>query len=249
MTMRLLSVNLWNLNPPLEERMDVLDVHIHNSEYDVICFQEVSPLPGGELQIDKMKSLRGYHVTYQETGSWLGRSEGLAILTRMSPLRMMARRLPGAESDMDRGLISVTLKAGSSVLTVLNTHLAFRVTDERLRLAQAAVVRDVIGHELSSLRGPGEVALCCDLNDVPGSPTFCRVSGDSGLVSAFNDDQLTEHSFSAANPYVKEELVPNRRIDHVFVSSGMNVSDARLVLNGAEETASDHYGLAVDLEV
>src|SRR5690606_10869393 len=113
--LRLLSLNLWNLNDPLPSRMQNLDSFLSDCEQDVVAFQEVSPEGPGRLQTDRVNSLSTFGSCYQATGEWEGRAEGLSIYSRYPIARSESYRLPGAESDMDRGLLRVDLDLGNRI--------------------------------------------------------------------------------------------------------------------------------------
>ncbi len=57
-------------------------------------------------------------------------------------------------------------------------------------------------------------------------------------------------TFSLANPFANQYWLLGRRIDHVLVSPGLRVVEARRVLTGTDApVASDHYGVRADLVI
>lgn len=51
--MKILTLNIWNLNNPLEHRMNLLQENLKKIKPQIICFQEVS-LINGKPQISQM---------------------------------------------------------------------------------------------------------------------------------------------------------------------------------------------------
>lgn len=243
--LRLLSLNLWNLNDPLSSRMANLDSFLNSHPQDVVVFQEVSPESAATLQTDRLQFLADYGSCYQATGEWQGRAEGLSIYSRFPIVRTAAFRLPGAESDMDRGLLRTDLDLGDQTIHVFNTHLAFRLEDEALRQRQAEVVASHV-RELLAETADAWVVLCGDFNDVPDSPTL-ETFRSTGLEEVFSGDEAERFTFSSDNIYVKPVLHPDRRIDHILVSPSVSVVSSSVVLDAPDALASDHYGLCLEV--
>jgi endonuclease/exonuclease/phosphatase family metal-dependent hydrolase len=245
---RVLCLNLWNLNQPLQLRMDRLDAAVAARGFDLLLLQEVSPAPGSADPAPwSCPSLRGLSRVYVQTGEWEGRPEGLAVLTAGGISSVRSHRLPGGAGDMDRGLLHVTATIGGRPVHAMTTHLAFREEDESLRVAQARAVARVVA-DVRAAHPEDVVVLGGDLNDVPGSAAV-RVLTATGLRSACTGEQARRPTFAAENPWVGADQRPGRRLDHLLVSPQATVVSARVVLDGDADRVSDHYGLEVDLLV
>lgn len=244
--LRLLSLNLWNTNNPLQERMAELGSFVSVHKPDVIVLQEVSPVSvsGFELQVDSVPDLVDFRSVYVQTGEWLGRAEGLAILSRRDFRVVKSYRLPGSDSDMDRCALLVSERPG---LHILNTHWAFKASDEELRIQHALRTRALLD-ELLTANPAGAVVVCGDLNDIPGSKPVDTLLDGLDLRNGTNGPDATQVTFASTNRFADPRLVVDRRIDHLYVS-GVASATGRVVEVGSEIPASDHYGLLVDLDL
>jgi exonuclease III len=83
MILKVLSLNVWNTNPPVEDRQNRIAEYLSSHAPDVVALQEISPYHS-TLQSDWIATQSGYqHVYYSRNGYWRGREEGLAILTNL----------------------------------------------------------------------------------------------------------------------------------------------------------------------
>jgi endonuclease/exonuclease/phosphatase family metal-dependent hydrolase len=217
---------------------------------DVVALQEVSRV-GARTQaevIARKCDFDRHH--YVESGSWCGREEGVAILTRGTSVSLPALRLPLVVDDMPRVLqrVEITRADFPTSIVVANTHLAFRLDarDGRCRQAQ------VIAGALATTTGPIATVLCGDLNDTPDSPAVgLLLDGGLGLGdtwrTARNPGAVT---FAEENPWAASELGPGRRIDYIGCTEHFLVRRCDLVLTGEAGwgPVSDHYGVLVQLE-
>ncbi|MDQ4129535.1 MAG: endonuclease/exonuclease/phosphatase family protein [Actinomycetota bacterium] len=245
MVLRVLTLNLWGDNPPLEERMTGLAAYLEAERPHVVALQEVADLEDG-TQADSLAEAAGYPIVHHvDTGRLLWPGEGLAILSRLDAEAANTVALPhGPEDSHPRALQQLdVMTSGGTVIRVGNTHLAFRLDSTRLRRQQTERIRE----ELEGLSGP--VVLMGDLNDVTGSEPL-RVLTDAGLVDCYA--AVHEHecwTFHPANPFAEQQDLLERRVDHVL-ARGFEVSDAAVVLTGEDApVVSDHFGLRATLRL
>ena len=164
---------------------------------------------------------------------------GDAILTRL-PLRVIkAGVLPGHNSLFSlepRGALWVTIDLYGTEVQIINTHLSLH-PHERLAQGQALVSNDWLGNE----KCLGPVILCGDFNALPSSPLYRLLS------QTLNDAQseLQHHRPQAAFP----GRFPTGRIDHVFISPGLEVSNIEIPRSELALVASDHLPLVVELSI
>lgn len=246
---RVMDLNLWNVNPPLFRRMLRVKQGVERSLPDILCFQEVSMIDG-EPQFSRFLDGNLYDAKYAATGSWMGREEGLAIAwtTDFNVTDVSFERLPHKEPDMNRGVLAVDLRRQGVRIVVATTHLAYRPEDRELRVVQAMGVCEHLERRhkvLSRL-----LILCGDFNDVPGSGIPELFVDRLGVYDAQEAAGLGDvDTFSSANDYVDPRLVPDRRIDYVMPSSGIDLKDFRLAMASEENVCSDHYALIADVEL
>jgi endonuclease/exonuclease/phosphatase family metal-dependent hydrolase len=248
----ILTLNLWNINEPIDLRMRRIISHLRRTAVDVICFQEVSLLHSG-WQSDVITSACGYHVFFSPAGTWQNRPEGLAILSRTPAFDTRRVLLPNAANDKERIAQFASVNLGGKAVHIVNTHLAYHLNAGADRLKQALTLVSELENRFDVDRDA--IVLCGDLNDTPESPalfTFCceeRV----GLHDAWVAKGVCEdHGFTFAheNPWASADLWPGRRIDYILFK-GLELIACRLVFReeAKEGIASDHYGVTAEFHV
>ncbi len=254
MTVRVLTLNLWNLNEPLEARSAALVSGIKQLKPDIVCFQEVSPHPRlGRVQSEIIAEQWGFaHHAYSFSGRWGKREEGLAILSRQPIIRSVRVVLPEFPGDMPRQVFLSELNFESRRILVANTHLAFAVHMTRERSSQAAVVAAAIKNYRDEFRTPS-VVICGDFNDAPDSPAIRTIlESNPELFDAFasRHPKCRGHTFSSQNRYVDPALEEDGRIDYIFAGGELRPSSCDIVFDGQNglEIVSDHFGLFCTLE-
>lgn len=163
---------------------------------------------------------------------------GDAVIT-MGPARLVkAGPLPSAwvpYSAEPRGAIWLSARIGGADVQILNTHLGLA---RRERRAQATTLLgpDWLGHPECS----GNVVLAGDLNSLPGG----RVH--RALAARLRD------AHAAGSPAPRATFpsgFPTVRIDHLFVSEGIEVMSAGVVRTELARIASDHLPLTAELKL
>lgn len=236
----LLTLNLWNVNPPLELRMSRARTWVGDHAPDLLALQEVSTLDDGATQAHLLAAAAGHdHVVFQPT--WRGdrRDQGNAICSRLPLRELDPVRLPDVEGDEPRILEQVEVQGPVGPLRVATTHLAWRVADTAGRVLQAAA----IVRALDDCADP--LVLAGDLNAVHGSPPLNELAEQGALVDACGDDRPT---FAAGNPWTWQPSLLGRRVDHVLLRGDLRARAVEVVLDGdAAPPASDHYGVLARL--
>jgi len=249
---RVLTLNLWNINPPLDARLSALCTGVRRLQPDVICLQEVSVHPRlGRIESEIIAEQCGFtHHAYSFSGHWGKREEGLAILSRYPFVGSTRVALPEFAGDMARQVLVCRLKIGSRSLLVATTHLAFPLPMTRERSSQAAVAVAAIKdwRDRSAARA---VILCGDFNDAPDSPAIRTIlDSDLALVDtfAFFHPQNAGHTFSLRNHYVDAPPEEEGRIDYIFAGGELELDSSEIVFDGRSglEIVSDHFGLLCD---
>lgn len=162
---------------------------------------------------------------------------GDAILTHL-PLRIVrAAPLPGLAGRPKlepRGAIWAVVEVNGTEVQVLNTHLGL---SPRERLAQVAALlgRDWLAHE--QCHEP--VILCGDFNALPASPVYRRLCG------RLRDSRSGRRMRGARGTYPSR--FPAARIDHIFVSPGVEVCGIEIPSHELARAGSDHLPLIAEL--
>lgn len=162
---------------------------------------------------------------------------GDAILTHL-PMRLIkAGALPGLPDRPrlePRGALWVAVELDAREIQVLNTHLGLS-RRERMTQVEALVGGEWLGHR--QCHDP--VVFCGDLNALPSSPVCSR------LKERLTDAQELAAAHRPRNTF--SSRMPGLRIDHVFVSAGMEVSDIEVPDSELARVASDHLPLLAEL--
>ncbi len=239
-----LTLNIWNINPPLEPRLSALADGLARLCPDIVCLQEASIEPRETRSQAELIAARAGYAHHLEL-------RDLAILSRHPIIQSRIAPLPEFPGDGPRQVLMAEMGVGDGGLIVANTHLAYPPGMTRERLTQVEALLDAIGRYRSAI-GIESVVLCGDFNDVPDSPAIRRmVEPATGFHDAFADCHpgASGFTYARANRYVDPATTLDQRIDYVFVSANLVSNRCAVVFDGGEgiEIASDHYGVCCDL--
>lgn len=237
MTPRTLRILTWNI---CELRGDqaALTTAIREIAPDLLLVQEAPRFWLPQTRLSRFARAVDRRIL---VGGRFGR--GLAILGTEEISRQVIRRgmqpvaqvISDANSLYPRGVAAVRLSVGGGQeLVVSSIHLALQ---EDNRIAHARRVLDLI----TAAGAP--VVIGGDLNEVgtgPARSMLARVARDPG-------DDATQWTFPARRP--------QRRIDAIYVTPGVDVVEERTVTSTASvpvdrfREASDHLPVLLELEV
>jgi endonuclease/exonuclease/phosphatase family metal-dependent hydrolase len=245
MTFGVLTLNLWNINEPLEPRYRALAAGLKKLRPDIICLQEVSrDTKCGHSQAELVTEMCGlaHHV---EEG-------GLAILCSQPVVRFNSAALPRFPEAAPRHVILAEFQIEGRPLLVINTHLAYPPEMLEGRRKQAKALLAIIKRRYPTPRGLAKI-LCGDFNDVADSPSVCTVlNSDEKFRDVFAECHPSSPGFtySPRNRYVERSWTVDERIDYIFVSRDLVPKDCFVVFDGKKglEFASDHFGVFAHLK-
>jgi endonuclease/exonuclease/phosphatase family metal-dependent hydrolase len=164
---------------------------------------------------------------------------GDAILTHL-PMRLVkAGALPGLPDKPrlePRGALWVAVELDGQEIQVLNTHLGL-LRRERIAQVEALLGPEWLGHR--QCRAP--VVFCGDLNALPSSPVCGRLKRRLADVQDLAAGHRPRGTFSSR--------MPNLRIDHVFVSTAVEVTGIEVGDSELARVASDHLPLVAELRI
>jgi endonuclease/exonuclease/phosphatase family metal-dependent hydrolase len=217
------------------------------TDADVICLQEVDRHYGDRSEhVDQALLLSRALDMQLAWGPAIDRPRaderqqyGNALLSRLPILVSDVHPLPGGGEP--RSALRTLVELDGGALWVTTTHLSSRSAADRA--AQAAAVAAL--HDEPMETG----VLVGDLNadaDAPELDVLRERFTDSWHLARARSDQAGRWSLRAQQGLTHPAGHPRVRIDQVWVSPGVSVSDAQ-VLDGAD--CSDHNPLLVDLEV
>ena len=275
-SLRIITLNLWGTEPPLERRLALATRQLAALAPDVVCIQEARPLDGraGRTNAEVIADGLGFAAHYATAVSWddgvhgklPAGQEGLAILARdIGEVRVLP--LPEPRPADARILLSAQIATAGGPIWVHTTHLHYRLDDGVAREHQVLAIDDAI-RRLRSDTSPPQI-LCGDMNATPDSDEMRFLRGLTTLAGRrthFQDAWLRVHphdegiTWSSENPQTRalRSLDIDRRIDYIYVTSRKKdgrgtVHDCRVVLTEREGDdgicASDHYALLADVQV
>lgn len=166
---------------------------------------------------------------------------GDAILTALPERRIKAkalplyRRVPGLEP---RGALWVEVEVGGTKVQIINTHLGL-IPQEQKRQAAALLGPEWMGAD--AWVAPGVVL--GDFNATPYSATYRM------LRTALRDAQAPSPAWPRPATATFPSSFPFMRIDHVFLTKGLETRGVRSPYDARARIASDHLPLVVDLEI
>jgi endonuclease/exonuclease/phosphatase family metal-dependent hydrolase len=248
-TVRLVTFNLHH-GVGDDGRHDLVRVArlLDDADPDLICLQEVDRHFGERSEfVDQALVLAealdreliwSPSITKPARG---GRAEpreyGNALLSRLPVRATEVHRLPGGGEP--RSALRALVDADGAPLWVTATHLSSSSAADRA--AQVAAVTALQG----AAEEPG--ILVGDLNADAGAPELDPLRtrfADAWELARDRTDQAGRFSLLAGRGLTHPARRPRVRIDQVWVSGGVAVTDAR-VLDGSG--TSDHHPLLVDL--
>jgi endonuclease/exonuclease/phosphatase family metal-dependent hydrolase len=234
-----LTLNLWNINAPIETRFDALERGLKRLAPDIVCLQEVAREPQSERsQADRVAKMCNH--------AHLAEDNGLAITSSIPFGPPTSVSLPEFSGDFPRQSLSVEMVLDGRPLLVTNTHLAYPPEMSQERRSQVDVLLGAIAHHCATT-GLAKV-LCGDFNDTGTSPAI-RAVVDSDLH--FRDVFAECHpgspgfTYSPRNKYVEPSWTLDERIDYIFVSRDIVPTSCSVVFDGSGgfDLVSDHFGV------
>lgn len=264
-TIKVVTLNLWGEQPPLERRLQLAADGLRALGPDVIGLQEVRQVPGlVPNTAETLARALGMQWTFAPATPWGGGDEGLAILSRHPILEQRVHELPHAVPTERRILLGASLDTPAGRVEVYTTHLNYRLADGGKREDQVVAIDEHVAGTASEL----PKLLMGDFNATPESDEIRFLRGlhtAGGRRTYWQDAWERRHgraegyTWARANPYTARLrwLERDRRLDYVFVSPMRRdgrgvVQDCRIVLDRAAADgalASDHYGLYAEVQL
>jgi endonuclease/exonuclease/phosphatase family metal-dependent hydrolase len=242
-TLRLLTLNLWNISEPVEPRYRALAAGLRKLRPEIVCLQEVCRDPKtGRSQAALVADMcrLEHHVG----------ENGLSIISSQPAVRSAIEDLPQVPDDPPRQVLLAEFSIERRRLLVINTHLAYepKMIEGRRKQAQAmlAAIKRHDRHDCPRL-------LCGDFNDVADSPAVRLVLDDeSGFRDAFSEyhPRSRGYTYSPRNPYVERSWTEDQRIDYIFLTRGLMVKSCTVVFDGTRglDFVSDHFGVFCSIQ-
>lgn len=265
MTLKVLTLNLWNTSGPWEKRRARVREWVDRLQPDLIGFQEVLRGPGVDLAAEILEGA-GYAI---EHGSASRTSEGVdfgnAAASRWPIVGTTTVELPRGDRDEGRCAVSIVVDAPVGEISFTSTHLNWKLHDGHSREQQVVAVADFVLRNRP--RGGFPPIVVGDFNAIPRSAEIRYMTGLQSLEGrsvAFFDawavagDGGPGTTWSNRNAYARVALEPERRIDYIFAGYPIRVTEdhgigkietCRVVCDDEVDGVwpSDHFGVYAEL--
>lgn len=204
---------------------------------DIVALQEVDVNRARSSNLDQAHRIAhclGMACHFYPSFQVAEEQYGNAVLSRL-PMRLVkAGPLPGPRRLEPRGVLWVAVTWQGLELQVFNTHLGLLPAERHLQL-QALIGSDWLCHP--SCRDP--VILCGDLNVPPRSGVCQQLRLRLADAAAAARHLRLRGTFPSRFPLV--------RLDHIFVSPGLDVVRVEVCSGRLTRIASDHLPLLAEL--
>ena len=214
----------------------IADVIAHIAP-DIIGLQELDvgrQRTGGADQAHIVASLLSMEFHFHAALHVAEERYGDAILTALPMKSVKAGMLPS--SGEQRGALWTEISVGGREIQVFNTHLGLRNRD---RVTQMATLLGPSWIGSSSCTGKPCILLG-DLNSVGRSAAYRLVTRCLKDVQLQHGRQ-TRPTFPSRYPFM--------RLDHIFVSAGIEVLDVEVISTPLARRASDHLPLVATIAI
>jgi endonuclease/exonuclease/phosphatase family metal-dependent hydrolase len=164
---------------------------------------------------------------------------GDAILTHLPQRMVKVGPLPGLTGRPQlepRGALWVAIELHGKEIQIINTHLGLYPRERQAQI-DTLLGSDWLAHEQCR----DLVILCGDLNALPSSSVCRRLGGRLRDAQTLAQHHRPKGTYSSRFPAV--------RIDHIFISSGLEVTGIKVPASELERIASDHLPLVAELRI
>jgi endonuclease/exonuclease/phosphatase family metal-dependent hydrolase len=269
-TLRVLTLNCWNVSEPFDQRMALVRAGIEALRPDLIGLQEVIVRRDGFDQAQIILDGLGYQRVFGAAFHWneagfcaagAGDSFGNVVASRWPIARHDVQALPNAGTAEYRCAVAAIIGAPFGRIPFVTTHLHWQAHHGFIREQQMPALAEVALAWARDAEFPP--ILVGDLNADPDSNEIRYLSGLCALDGRsvyFQDawrvagDAGAGYTWDNRNRYAALTFEPNRRIDYIFVgpanSSGRGwIESTRIVLDTPRHGVfpSDHFGLLADI--
>ncbi len=257
--LRVVTWNLWGRGGPWEARLEAIAATLQAAQPDVLALQEVWE-DGTQDQAAILGARLGCQHVLQGRPTSGGVSIGNAILSRWPIVRSDHRMLPAPpELEELRNVLHAHIDGPRGPLDVYCTHLNWKFDQSHVRQEQVRAIATLVATAADAGAPP---IVAGDFNAVPDADEIRMMTGRAAVPVAglaFHDaweaagDGSPGHTWLNANPWARQDLEPDRRIDYVFVGfprrGGVgHVTSCRLIgapLDGLHP--SDHLAVLAEI--
>jgi endonuclease/exonuclease/phosphatase family metal-dependent hydrolase len=258
--LRVLSWNLWGRGGPWEARLVAIAATLRAAQPDVVTLQEVWEEGERNQAAILAAGLGLHHHVFCGRATAGGVSVGNAVLSRWPIVHSESRMLPAPpELEELRNVLRAHIDGPRGALDVYCTHLNWKFDQSHVRQEQVRAVVQFV----AAAAGDGFPPIVAgDFNAVDDADEIRMLTGRAAVPVpglAFHDawdaagDGGPGYTWVNANPWARQDLEPDRRIDYVFAGLPRKGGAGHLVacrLVGQPVDGlypSDHLGVLAEL--
>ncbi|HHD56777.1 MAG TPA: hypothetical protein ENK89_03755 [Desulfobulbaceae bacterium] len=262
-TLRIATLNTWKCDGSYEKRLAVMIDQLQKEQLDILCCQEVFRSMDGRFDtVSTLAAELGMNYSFAAArskkrifrGEKIDSYSGMAVLSRPGTPMLFSHTmpLPEVEEDKDRAAQFIVLRSNGNGILVVNLHLSHLKGAENLRREQLCTI---LSHPILE-KNYAAVILCGDFNE--GADSTVRYLKND-LKYNIRDGYLAGGGKkNASSMHLKKNKQKPERIDHIFIlqeksnpPAKLSLCNSRMILNRPERGiyASDHRGIALDLEI
>lgn len=263
MSLRVLTLNIWNRSGPWEERLRAIRAGVESYQPDLIGLQEVLHPRDDAHGPDQARAIGegfGYVTAFAPAWELGGIEFGNAVLSRWPITRSETFPLPSGGSEESRCLLFAEIDAPFAKVPFFVTHLNWKLHQGHIREKQVSAIADHVASRAPEDGFPP--ILVGDFNAEPECDEirFLRGRCSLGRSSVYFADAFDlvgegpEATFARKNPFAAPLREPDRRIDYIFVRGPDQKGrgeplEAQVVFDEPLEGifASDHFGVLATL--
>lgn len=272
-TLRVVTLNCWNISSPFEERMALVRAEVERLQPDVIGLQEIIVRRDGFHQGEMILAGLGYATVYGAASRWTetesllphdahGDGFGNLIATRHPLVASSVRELPGLETGERRSAVMARVQTPGGILPFVSTHLNWKADHGWVRERQVVALADLL--EEWKQEGDLPAVVVGDLNADPDSNEIRFLRGLAALEgrsTCLHDAWTFVHGASPGytwdnrNTYAHYSFEPNRRIDYILVGPADHfghgwIESAEVVFDQPRDGIfpSDHFGVMAEIQ-
>ena len=260
-TLRVLTWNVWGRFGPWQAREAALINTLKLVQPDIVALQECWRAPDGETQASRLGQALGYHHTYG-SGTFLVEDwgTGSGLLSRWPIQSHEYREFPAIAADRWGGSALFGCVDGPrGLLPVFSVGLDWPPYASAARRASVGHLVAFVGERASVSFPP---IICGDFNTGPDSDEIRSLTGRRDTVAPgfvlFDAWEMagngSGHTWTQTNPWTARALLPDKRIDYIFVGwpcRGGAGHVLRCSIEGVEPfeevVPSDHYAVCAEL--
>lgn len=215
------------------------------SDYDLICFQEVFSASAKAVLLKKLSKVFPYSATTIHSFSLIKINSGLMIFSK-HPIVKQEQVIYRAKSKIDamarKGALKIIIKKDEKLFSIINTHLQ-NAGDIQLKFTQLKELEQVISKVITNI-------LVGDFNIDYYSTEYQKLEDDFKLTNSNSKKNKLYSYYAEKNSLIKDKKEKPKLIDYVFFKDVAKIIDSTLqnikvfkAKNNKEKDLSDHYAI------